>query len=77
MARSDAKGVLGWKRWHLGGSDLPTGAKRSTKWGLKIKTDADMVPTKYKARLVARGFTQRKVDYEEVFAPSADGRWGV
>ncbi|SOV07320.1 uncharacterized protein UDID_18869 [Ustilago sp. UG-2017a] len=41
-------------------------------WVLKIKTDANLIPTKYKVRLVARGFTQREgIDYMEIFAPVA------
>ncbi|SOV08507.1 uncharacterized protein UDID_17414 [Ustilago sp. UG-2017a] len=40
--------------------------------GLEIKTDTNMIPTKYKARLVARGFTQREgLDYVEIFVPVA------
>ncbi|CCF48868.1 hypothetical protein NDA14_004977 [Ustilago hordei] len=36
----------------------------------KVKTDANLVPTKFKVRLVARGFTQREgVDYTKIFAP--------
>ncbi|KAJ1572182.1 hypothetical protein NDA15_006802 [Ustilago hordei] len=37
---------------------------------LTIKTDANMIPIKYKARFCARGFSQRPgVDYDEIFAP--------
>ncbi|SYW76942.1 uncharacterized protein UHO2_05659 [Ustilago hordei] len=45
--------------WEM--TDLPQGMNAvDTRWVLKIKTDADLVPTKYKARLVAWGFTQRE-----------------
>ncbi len=69
--RKEYLGLEAMGTWEV--ADLPTGANTvDTKWVLKIKTDADMVPTKYKARLVARGFTQREgIDYEEVFAPVA------
>ncbi|SOV09700.1 uncharacterized protein UDID_19289 [Ustilago sp. UG-2017a] len=39
---------------------------------LRLKLDADGIPVRHKARLVARGFTQREgIDFEETFAPVA------
>ncbi|KAJ1021951.1 hypothetical protein NDA18_005188 [Ustilago nuda] len=57
--------------WEI--ADLPKGANTvDTHWVLKIKTDANLVPTKFKAQLMARGFTQCKgIDYTEVFTPVA------
>lgn len=57
------------KTWVL--TELPPGRKPiSLKWVYKIKKETNGDVVKYKARLVARGFVQKKgVDFEEVFAP--------
>ena len=51
--------------------DPPEGANViGTRWVLSKKFDADGKLVKYKARLVAQGFTQREgVDYHSTYAP--------
>ncbi|SCV72786.1 BQ2448_4323 [Microbotryum intermedium] len=53
--------------------ELPAGAKvLGSKFVFRTKRDKDGRPTSYKARLVARGFTQRAgIDFKETFAPTA------
>jgi len=42
------------------------------KWVFTIKTDFHGMPSRYKARLMARGFSQvYMLDYDETFAPVA------
>ena len=53
--------------------DLPSGKSAiGCKWVYKIKTRSDGTVDRYKAHLVAMGFTQEyEIDYEETFVPVA------
>jgi len=59
------------KVWSL--VDRPAGKNIvSNKWVLRVKRNPDGSVERYKARLVARGFSQRQgVDYTETYAPVA------
>ncbi|CAI7861908.1 unnamed protein product [Closterium sp. NIES-53] len=51
---------------------LPEGKKAvQCKWVLRIKTDDKGQVTIYKSRLVAKGFMQKKQDFNEIYAPTA------
>ena len=57
--------------------ELPEGAKAiGSRWVFKVKRNADGSIERYKARLVAQGFSQRPgSDYHETFAPTP--RWAA
>ncbi|CCF47918.1 hypothetical protein NDA11_001482 [Ustilago hordei] len=80
--QKELEGLETMGTWEV--TNLPPGMNTiNTRWVLKIKTDANLVPTKFKARLIARGFTQREgVNYTEIFTPVAPiqtirGGWEV
>jgi hypothetical protein len=55
--------------WQL--TKLPIGKRpKITKWIFKVKNDSIGKPSKYKARLVARGFEQKEgLNFQETFIP--------
>ncbi|SPO27395.1 uncharacterized protein UTRI_10512 [Ustilago trichophora] len=56
--------------WEVTSKPTSDGHVVDCKWVYKLKINPDGSLDKYKARLVARGFTQREgIDYEETFAP--------
>ena len=59
------------KVWKL--EQLPNGTKPlKGKWHFAVKYNADGTVNKYKARFVAKGFSQKEgVDYNETYSPTA------
>ena len=68
---SEMQSLMHNKTWTL--TELPDGKMAiGSKWVYKAKTDEKGNVTKYKARLVAQGFSQKYGEqYDEVFAPVA------
>ncbi|KAJ1598267.1 hypothetical protein NDA14_002687 [Ustilago hordei] len=69
--RKELEGLEAMGTWEVV-HQLPGVPLVDSKVVLQLKLDADGVPVKHKARLVARGFTQREgIDYQETFSPVA------
>ncbi|KAI3463685.1 hypothetical protein Pfo_020348, partial [Paulownia fortunei] len=75
LNRVSSKSVLStpYEMWHDIWElvDLPSGCKTvGNKWVLKVKRKLDGSINKYKAQLVAKGYTLREgIDYEKIFSP--------
>lgn len=70
--REELESIEKNETWFL--TDLPAGRKAvGCKWVFKLKFDETGRVSKYKARLVAQGFSQKYgIDFDEVFAPVAN-----
>ena len=68
-ANEEYKSLIDMNTWDL--VPLPPGRQSvSCKWVFKLKSNSDGSVDRYKARLVARGFTQQQgVDFDETYAP--------
>ena len=68
---AEMKSIMQHETWEL--VELPKNKKAiGCRWLFKVKKNADGTVNKYKARLCAKGFTQRLgVDFTETFAPVA------
>ncbi|KAD3066473.1 hypothetical protein E3N88_34353 [Mikania micrantha] len=69
--RTEMESIENNGTWKL--VELPKGQKAiGLKWVFKVKKDGNGEISKYKARIVAKGYVQQKgVDFDEVFAPVA------
>ena len=69
-ANAEYNTLLQNRTWEL--VDLPPGEKAiGSGWVFKVKRNADGSIERYKARVVAKGYSQRPgVDYHEVFSPT-------
>jgi hypothetical protein len=72
FAQGHERGVIEKNRtWELV-KQLPRSQKAiGLKWVYKVKRDKKGAIVKHKALLVAKGYVQQEVDFEEVFAPVA------
>lgn len=68
----ELKSLIDRNTWEI--SNIPENVNcMGSKWVYKVKTDLTGKIVRYKARLVAQGFSQKKdTDYSESYAPVAD-----